>query len=59
LAVDDHKALAPAPSQVRVFVVTASDSRTPETNEGGRLVVELAERAGFVIAGQSLLADDS
>jgi len=39
--------------------VTASDSRTPETNEGGRLVVELAERAGFVIAGQSLLADDS
>jgi molybdenum cofactor biosynthesis protein B len=58
VGVDDHKVFAPAPSQVRVFVITASDSRTPETNQGGRLVKELAVGAGFVVAGEALLPDD-
>jgi molybdenum cofactor biosynthesis protein B len=58
VAVDEHKGFAPAPSEVRVFVVTASDSRTPETNHGGGLVAELARAAGFVIAGERLVADD-
>jgi molybdenum cofactor biosynthesis protein B len=58
VGVDDHQAYAPAPSELKLFVITASDSRTPETNQGGRLVVELATRAGYLIAGESLLADE-
>jgi molybdenum cofactor biosynthesis protein B len=54
----DHRAYAPAPAAIRVFVVTASDSRTPETNQGGRLVKELAEAAGFSVVGEMLLQDD-
>lgn len=58
MSVDDHKAFAPDPASVRLFIITTSDSRTVETNQGGRLVRELAERAGFAIAGESLLPDD-
>jgi molybdenum cofactor biosynthesis protein B len=58
VAAEEHRAWAPSPSEVKVFVITASDSRTADTNEGGRLVKELAERAGFVVAGECLLADD-
>lgn len=58
MGVDDHRAHAPAAAAVRVFIVTASDSRTPETNQGGQLVRELARAAGFTIAGESLLPDD-
>ena len=58
MSVDDHKAYAPEPSAIRIFVVTASDSRTPETNQGGRLVKELSERAGFRVVGEALLPDE-
>ena len=58
MGADDHRAYAPSPASVRVFVITTSDSRTPETNQGGRLVKELAEAAGFSIAGEALLPDD-
>jgi molybdenum cofactor biosynthesis protein B len=58
VGVDDHKAHAPAAAAVRVFIVTASDSRTPETNQGGQLVREMAQAAGFTIAGETLLPDD-
>jgi len=53
-----HKALSPAPAEVRVALVTASDSRTPETNEGGRVLRRLIEEAGFVVASEALLAED-
>jgi molybdenum cofactor biosynthesis protein B len=58
VGVDDHKAYAPAPAAIRVFIVTASDSRTAETNQGGRLVKELSERAGFQVVGEALLPDE-
>jgi molybdenum cofactor biosynthesis protein B len=58
MGVDDHKAYAPAAAAVRIFIITASDSRTPETNQGGRLVRQLAERAGFAVTGESLLPDE-
>jgi molybdenum cofactor biosynthesis protein B len=58
MGVDDHKAYAPAPAAIRIHIVTASDSRTPETNQGGRLVKELSEAAGFRVVGDSLLPDD-
>jgi len=58
VAVAEHKAFAPPPAAVRVYVVTASDSRTPDTNQGGRLVRELAQAAGFPVAGEALLPDE-
>lgn len=54
----EHKASAPAPQTIRVIVVTVSDSRTPETDDGGRLVGELCRAAGFVVAGGAILPDD-
>jgi molybdenum cofactor biosynthesis protein B len=56
VAVSDHKQHAPA--QVRVFVVTVSDSRTEETDTSGRAARELVEAAGHVVAGYRLLKDE-
>jgi molybdenum cofactor biosynthesis protein B len=56
--VDHHKALSPAAGAVRVALVTASDSRTPDTNEGGRVLRGLIEGAGFAVAFEELLAED-
>jgi molybdenum cofactor biosynthesis protein B len=53
-----HKALSPAPADIRVAVITASDSRTPATNEGGRLLRRLLEEAGFRIVADLLLTEE-
>jgi molybdenum cofactor biosynthesis protein B len=52
----DHK--QHAPKQVRVLVVTISDTRTVENDTSGRAARELVERAGHVVAGYQLLKDD-
>lgn len=56
--VDHHKRLAPATGAVRVALVTASDSRTPDTNEGGGLLRRLIEEAGFQVTSDLLLAEE-
>ena len=38
--------------------MTASDSRTPDTNEGGQLLRRLIEEAGFTVASEVLLAEE-
>jgi len=53
-----HKALSPSAAAVRVALVTASDSRTPDTNEGGRLLRRLIEESGFSVTADDLLAED-
>jgi molybdopterin adenylyltransferase len=53
-----HKASAPPASEVRVALVTVSDSRTPASNEGGRILRALVEEAGFAVVGETLLAED-
>jgi molybdopterin adenylyltransferase len=53
-----HKAAAPAASQIRTALVTASDSRTPANNEGGRLLRALVEEAGFAVVGEALLSEE-
>jgi molybdopterin adenylyltransferase len=53
-----HKELSPAAASVRVALVTASDSRTPDTNEGGRVLRRLVEEAGFTVASDSLLVEE-
>ena len=56
--VDEHKGLAPSAGSLRVGLVTASDSRTPDTNEGGRVLRHLIEEAGFAVAAEVLLAEE-
>ncbi|HEY4392898.1 MAG TPA: MogA/MoaB family molybdenum cofactor biosynthesis protein [Polyangia bacterium] len=54
----EHKARSPRPASIRVALVTASDSRTPATNEGGRLLARLCGEAGFTIVEELLLVED-
>ena len=42
----------------RCAVITISDSRTPETDKGGDLVVSLLEAAGHVVDQRLLVRDD-
>jgi molybdenum cofactor biosynthesis protein B len=53
---EEHKAHAPA--AVACFVLTVSDTRTPETDTGGRAIRELLEQAGHRVAGQAIVRDD-
>jgi molybdenum cofactor biosynthesis protein B len=53
-----HKALAPTAASLRVALVTASDSRTPETNLGGQTLRRLIEEAGFTVTEDRLLAEE-
>jgi len=53
-----HKALSPSAATVQVALVTASDSRTPDTNEGGRLLRRLIEESGFSVTSEDLLAEE-
>ena len=53
-----HRAHAPAASDVRVAIVTASDSRTADTNEGGKTLRRLLEAAGFTVVADAILAEE-
>jgi molybdopterin adenylyltransferase len=57
VSVDEHKAEAPAPAAIRINVITVSDTRTPATDEGGRLASDLCHGGGFVVAGGAILPD--
>lgn len=48
-----------APKVVRVFVLTISDTRTEETDEGGKLARQLVSEAGHVVAGFTIVKDDA
>ncbi|OFW26460.1 MAG: molybdenum cofactor biosynthesis protein [Acidobacteria bacterium RIFCSPLOWO2_02_FULL_65_29] len=52
----EHKALAP--KAVRCYVLTVSDSRTPETDTSGRAISSLLEAAGHIVAGHAIVKDD-
>ena len=52
----EHKATAPA--TVGCYVVTVSDTRTEETDTGGRAIIELLTAAGHRVIGRSLVRDD-
>jgi molybdenum cofactor biosynthesis protein B len=53
---EEHKAHAPA--SVRCFVLTVSDTRTPETDTGGAAIRELLESAGHVVTGHTIVRDE-
>jgi molybdopterin adenylyltransferase len=52
----EHKATSP--KRVGCYVVTVSDTRTEETDTGGRAIAELLTAAGHHVVGRSLVRDD-
>jgi molybdenum cofactor biosynthesis protein B len=52
----EHK--GSSPKSIGCFVVTVSDTRTEDTDTGGRAIVELLTAAGHRIVGRSLVRDD-
>ena len=57
-AADEHRSLSPAAGALRVAILTASDSRSPDTNQGGQLLRALADAAGFEVVDQALLREE-
>jgi molybdopterin adenylyltransferase len=52
----EHKATAPRTA--RCFVLTVSDTRTPDTDTSGRAIRELLAAAGHEVAGQRIVRDE-
>jgi molybdopterin adenylyltransferase len=52
----DHKATAP--SSVRCYVLTISDTRSASTDTSGRAIAELLEANGHQVSGRGILRDD-
>jgi len=52
----EHKSAAPA--HVGCYVITVSDTRTEETDTGGRAIIELLTNAGHTIIGRTVVKDD-
>lgn len=47
-----------SPQHVRCAVVTVSDSRTLETDSGGKTIVDLLQSAGHGVAAREIVPDD-
>ena len=52
----EHKSSAPA--RVGCYVITVSDTRTEDTDTGGRALVDLLTQAGHQIVGRAIVKDD-
>jgi molybdenum cofactor biosynthesis protein B len=52
----EHKSHAPA--SIACYVLTVSDSRTADTDTGGRTIRELLEGAGHTVAGHAIVRDE-
>ena len=55
-SVEEHR--SEAPKTVSCYIITVSDTRTPETDTGGNLVQTLLEEAGYSIKGRTIVKDD-
>jgi molybdenum cofactor biosynthesis protein B len=55
-AVSEHKSFAP--KAVRCFVLTVSDTRTPDTDTSGQSIRKLLASAGHVITGHAIVRDE-
>jgi molybdenum cofactor biosynthesis protein B len=52
----EHK--AKAPPSVPCYILTVSDTRTPETDASGRTIRELLEAAGHSVTGYAIVRDE-
>lgn len=57
MSIQEHKQAAP--SQVRCKVITVSDTRTPETDKSGKLMIESLETAGHKIVEYVIVKDEA
>ena len=48
-----------APASVKCGVITISDSRTPDTDESGKLIRDLFQRAGHSVLFSAVVKDES
>lgn len=48
-----------APTAVRCFVLTVSDTRTEATDTGGRAIADLLAAAGHTVSGRAIVRDDA
>jgi molybdenum cofactor biosynthesis protein B len=53
-----HRQAAPAAGDVRVAVITVSDTRTLQTDESGSLAQALTTKAGYQVTVRELLPDE-
>ena len=56
MSVQEHKRGEPV--SARVFVLTVSDTRTPETDTSGAAIQRLLEEAGHVVSGHEIVRDE-
>ena len=52
----EHKAQAPA--SIACFILTVSDTRTPDTDTSGRAILELLEAAGHTVTDYAIVKDE-
>jgi molybdenum cofactor biosynthesis protein B len=52
----EHK--SSAPRSVACYVLTVSDTRTPDTDTSGRAIRDLLEAAGHVVTAQAIVRDE-
>jgi molybdenum cofactor biosynthesis protein B len=57
-ATSAHEHRAAAPHRARCFVLTVSDTRTPDNDTSGRAIRELLAAAGHEIAGHAIVRDE-
>lgn len=53
-----HEHKAGAPRFVSCFVLTISDTRTPDTDTSGRAIIEMLTTAGHLVAGHRIVKDE-
>ena len=56
MGVHEHK--AHAPRRVGCLIITCSDTRTPDTDTSGQLIIRLLKEQGHDIAGYHVVKDD-
>ena len=57
MSTEEHK--QNAPKKVRCKVITVSDTRDKETDKSGRLMIELLQEAGHIVADYCIVKDES
>ena len=58
MSASSHRKAAPAAGEIRVVVITVSDTRTLQTDESGSLAEALTTTAGFRVTGRELIPDE-
>ena len=58
LSPDKHRAFAESQGAIPFAIVTVSDSRTPETDDSGKLLRSLIETAGHVVVDYRIVRDE-